>query len=144
MHQQLETEMLTSGIRFDFDPSDYFTHAEQEDLKWVESVFTADYLGEQEDEMQDVIDDLDPQDPKVDGLFTPDRLLSTFKHARAGALSIMYTRTRTRMLNMCGSERNAYAIAHDGAIFYKDLETVTDKKELFYALYLAWSGAPDV
>ena len=144
MHQQLETEMLTSGIRVDFQPDDWFTADEAQHLAaWQDDFIDTHDLDTEEDDMTDVIDELDPQDPDVDGLFTPQRLLSPDKHVRAGALSIMYTRTRTRMINMSEHERNAYVIAHDSAFFYQDLDTVIEKKKLYYMLYLTWKDEPD-
>jgi len=139
MHQQLETEMQNAGIRFDFQPDDWFTADEAQHLAaWQDGFIDTHDLDTEEDDMTDVIDELDPQDPDVDGLFTPQRLLSPDKNVRAGALSIMYTRTRTRMINMSDHQRVAYAAENDGALFYEDLDEAINNKTLYYKLYLLW------
>jgi len=96
------------------------------------------YLEDEEDTMYDLIQDLDAQHPNVEGLFTPERLLSPEKHVRAGALSIVYMRKRTRMINMSDPEITAYVVEHDGALFYESLDEVTTRKLLYYHLYLYW------
>jgi len=131
--EQLETETEPSWIRFDFDPSDFFTHAKAEDLAGVESFVTAESLHESESIRTQDINRIDKQDVDAVGLFTSDRLLSPLKHARAGALSIMFTRMETRFENKCEGDRFAYSF-----------ETIQDRKKEYYALYLAWEMAPDV
>jgi len=121
-------------------PEDWLTADEERDYHALdlEDFITSDARDVELDFMDRVIEDLDLDDPDVEGLNTPHRLLSPDKNVRAGALSIMYTRTRTRMINMSEHQRVAYSAENDGALFYEDLDEAINNRDLYYKLYLLW------
>jgi len=124
-------------------PEDYVTDQESRDYYTLDhDELDSEARDIELDFMDRVIEDLDLDDPDVEGLNTSHRLLSPDKTVRAGALSIMYTRTRTRMINMSDHQRVAYSAENDGALFYEDLDGVINNRLLYYKLYLLWKMDP--